>query len=662
MFYDYASYTASLDNGETPLREEQAVLQGLVLSQEIRSQIINSGDGYAVKTNTYAGLSYKKVVDGVPSNTKSSDIADPRQVMGLDESKVRVKKAWDVSLDPVQLTRFLAENKDYKAQLAVKNPEGDSVPVTIKADPVTKNPDGTYVSDNTKDVYIAPGVMLSEAKAIEKGVDLTKYPALTYDRTTYYLLETGHNYTMEESGSDWHFELDAQVYHPMVIDGDERDVSFTFDQSTGAITGITAIDMNNKATLTATNKLRSGVNIIKNVVDENGNDIDDDNTFYVRLTLKDKTGKEIKYSDYMRETDYSVGDNVVEKYQVDCGNGDSYWFIRANDGSGGRTYDYYALNENGTGQINGDLFPIWYNDYASYTEQNNVISGVGDWTLDSMWESGEVKAIKKGQLLQLKNVPYGTTVELTEVKPVRDGSGNITGYTNLSINNTFDGYKLLSVEYSHNGESWDKSIDFNNSYKIAVTNQAVGNDLYFRKADIASRGETDESRIVKLDGAEFELSRVRDNVSVRLYFDTTNGNKVMTQAEVEEKVQASASDADFDDKIEAAGISRTFIFNADGSDVSIQLPAGTYRLKETAPPSGYVITGGEMQFELTSSGVTVSGSNISSGTKDEKPLITVYNEPGPALPSTGGPGTGLITSLGSIMTLLGSGILWRRRR
>ena len=364
----------------------------------------------------------------------------------------------------------------------------------------------------------------------------------------------------------------------------------------------------------------------------------------------------------MRETDYSVGDNVVEKYQVNCGNGDSYWFIRANDGSGGRTYDYYALNENGTGQINGDLFPIWYNDYASYTEQNNVISGVGDWTLDSMWESGEVKAIKKGQLLQLKNVPYGTTVELTEVKPVRDGSGNITGYTDLSINNTFDGYKLLSVAYSHNGQSWDKSIDFNNSYKIAVTNQAVGNELYFRKADIASRGETDESRIVKLDGAEFELSRVRDNVSVRLYFDTANDNKVMTQAEVEEKVHAGASDADFADKIKAAGISSTFIFNADGSDVSIHLPAGTYKLKEVAPPTGYVITGGEMQFELTNNSVTASGNNISPGTKEGKPLITVYNEPGASLPSTGGPGTTLLTLIGFVLAAFASAVLLMRRR
>jgi LPXTG-motif cell wall-anchored protein len=43
-------------------------------------------------------------------------------------------------------------------------------------------------------------------------------------------------------------------------------------------------------------------------------------------------------------------------------------------------------------------------------------------------------------------------------------------------------------------------------------------------------------------------------------------------------------------------------------------------------------------------------------------LVTIGNEPGAALPSTGGPGTRLFTILGSIL-ILGAGVLlWRRRR
>ena len=43
-------------------------------------------------------------------------------------------------------------------------------------------------------------------------------------------------------------------------------------------------------------------------------------------------------------------------------------------------------------------------------------------------------------------------------------------------------------------------------------------------------------------------------------------------------------------------------------------------------------------------------------------LITITNNPGVALPSTGGPGTRLFTILGSIL-ILGAGVLlWRRRR
>ena len=43
-------------------------------------------------------------------------------------------------------------------------------------------------------------------------------------------------------------------------------------------------------------------------------------------------------------------------------------------------------------------------------------------------------------------------------------------------------------------------------------------------------------------------------------------------------------------------------------------------------------------------------------------VFKVENEPGAALPNTGGPGTRLFTILGSIM-ILGAGVLlWRRRR
>ena len=85
------------------------------------------------------------------------------------------------------------------------------------------------------------------------------------------------------------------------------------------------------------------------------------------------------------------------------------------------------------------------------------------------------------------------------------------------------------------------------------------------------------------------------------------------------------------------------------------LPNGTYTLKEEIAPDGYVITGGEIEF-------TAADGSIGEEDAENGFTFVVENEPGAALPSTGGPGTRLFTILGSIL-ILGAGILlWRRRR
>ena len=47
--------------------------------------------------------------------------------------------------------------------------------------------------------------------------------------------------------------------------------------------------------------------------------------------------------------------------------------------------------------------------------------------------------------------------------------------------------------------------------------------------------------------------------------------------------------------------------------------------------------------------------------KEDK-VFTVGNQPGAALPNTGGPGTWLFTVFGSFLILLSGALLWRRRR
>ena len=119
--------------------------------------------------------------------------------------------------------------------------------------------------------------------------------------------------------------------------------------------------------------------------------------------------------------------------------------------------------------------------------------------------------------------------------------------------------------------------------------------------------------------------------------------------------------------------------NGEGEASFNDLEAGYYEVRETGVPAGYVLTGdaacyiriADGSIEMIKVNATGNGWDVvntagnfefaaASGTDNAK--VTVSNEPGAALPNTGGPGTWLFTILGSIL-ILGAGVLlWRKRR
>ena len=90
----------------------------------------------------------------------------------------------------------------------------------------------------------------------------------------------------------------------------------------------------------------------------------------------------------------------------------------------------------------------------------------------------------------------------------------------------------------------------------------------------------------------------------------------------------------------------TFYIHVDHGEI-------TYLVRSTAPE--------DAEKKLNEWSTSDTGSGLVTYAKATK-TATVENEPGAALPSTGGPGTRLFTILGSIL-ILGAGVLlWRRRR
>ena len=96
------------------------------------------------------------------------------------------------------------------------------------------------------------------------------------------------------------------------------------------------------------------------------------------------------------------------------------------------------------------------------------------------------------------------------------------------------------------------------------------------------------------------------------------------------------------------GETRTFpsSFESTGEIQRISgLPEGTYRLYEVYVPAGYISTYQYIQFEVRDQSVinvtTDTGDMSKVRTTEENIDLKIINEPGAALPHTGGPGTTL---------------------
>ncbi len=98
------------------------------------------------------------------------------------------------------------------------------------------------------------------------------------------------------------------------------------------------------------------------------------------------------------------------------------------------------------------------------------------------------------------------------------------------------------------------------------------------------------------------------------------------------------------------------------------LPGGIYLLTETDPPAGCVILTKDIYFMVENGAVTLTDQDGNARTysgvslEDDGTTIVVQNPHGGALPHTGGPGTGIFTILGSVLTAGAGWLLWRRRK
>ncbi|MDD5860057.1 MAG: VWA domain-containing protein [Eubacteriales bacterium] len=206
---------------------------------------------YTLKTNSSLVTSYTYNENNL-TDTPSYENGE----MEVKSAKLSLTKQWVNNLKDGQT--------ETPVTLTVKQDGNDYISKDLSAD-----------NGWTSEVYVAPGLI--------KGSDV---------------LVAGHDYTVTEKTtgsdtSDYHWELSAATYHPMIIDG-QLQMLQQADDGTYAINGKNYKVADDQTTLTATNTRRSNLNLTKKV---EGTDPNADKALFTyNVTVTDPTGSDIWFS------------------------------------------------------------------------------------------------------------------------------------------------------------------------------------------------------------------------------------------------------------------------------------------------------------------------------------------------------------------------------
>ena len=483
------------------------------------------------------------------------------------------------------------------------------------------------------EMNISFGLILSENKAEARGIYLEDPRYIRVYRSeadrargnvAYYVLEKGHDYQIEEPALDFRFEFQTEVYHPMLVDGVPRSVKIQYKKDNGIEYGLLE-ETENITWLQGKNVLRGQLEMTKTVLDPAGNeDTKNDEVFEFVVTLENNSDPGPFYNEPGNPDEQNIPWYGVE--DVDTGVILYYHQIEPlEDGSILYVNEQTACRD---GNYNNGLL----DGYAG-----NIMTQVGG---SRNKVTADIKMNARDKWV-ITNVPAGTTYKIEE-------------------RNLKEGYAFVKAEQT-TGSTIQVSapvdpiitgnIPMNSTTKVVFTNQ-MHLEIHITKVDVR---DLNAENPTKLAGAEFVLEKYSGGNYMEL--DTTWGQSGKKTA------------------VEAADYPGEFNF--------IDIPEGYYKLVETKYPKGYIGTRGNPLFrvvevngkfelqllEKTTERNCVPAEHNQNDTvivNDENnviKLVTIGNEPGVALPSTGGPGTNLIYLFGIMLTgFAGSGLVMKRRR
>jgi len=491
---------------------------------------------------------------------------------------------------------------------------------------------------------IAVGLMLTPAMAAERGIDLAdpKYIPVYENEgdaeALYYVLEKGHDYSIDEPELDYRFDFKSDVYHPMLVDKVLRDVKLKYKTSGGreiAILEDITPEGEKLGALQGENVLRGELTIEKIVLDTEGerdtSDAAKAKVFPLTVTLTNDPG-EGKTGPF-----YNIPDDPSEQNVPWCGvqiNGEGevlYYQKQKADGS----FDYYC------------------NEYEACVDGDFTHGLKPGYAGNAMTESADYKTATETIYVSpydkwtITNIPGGTSYQITEAATA--------GYAFVKAEELeSDPPNLVEAPAA---ATITGEIHSNTVTNVEFTNQKliVPIDVVIKKTDVLNLNEEDPELLA---GAVFRLEKY-----------------------------TSSTFRDLDDEWGDSGsITLTDVDN-NGTFSFEGLSAGFYKLVETQMPDGYVKIGDDPLFEVkldpqtgelkiylieqgeedtysyvdgNNNGVVKVDNDLSAGSSADAEVL-VGNESGAALPHTGGMGTTLFYVLGTILAV-GCGVVLAARR
>ena len=464
-------------------------------------------------------------IEKVPGSTAFVN-PDP---MPLTGTTVSMTKKWEDSLNPSQLVELIEsqgfdENNNPKYFVELNILEGETPYKSYRFYPVKQ--EGKYVWP-VHTVNISPALLVSE---IPEGKSASDYKTVTLNNTTYYVLNDGHTYSITESNSDYHFEFQADPYHPALVDSVLTNVAFVTDEQGAIISGTEATIREDVPveTIEARNSLTSELDITKKVQDNTHTMSQaemDAETFTYKVTLTipytakkpDETEEPFNYAKYMNAFEF------VPRYNDSLDRPNRYII-------------HGYQNEDGDKGFNDDVTYFNGKVYGRYT----VSYPGGTATLDEIFtpdQSGDgtqtgsiYVTLKRNEVLRFTNLPYGTEYAIEEVyanmkqaDPSKDADA-IPSDGDPDNNLAAQGYTSVTVKTKHGEDTGTVTGN-----RVEGTISALNSRFYNQFTNVRTSVTNDvyaEFKVKKVvDGYEWgsEYYNMRLTAGVATYTDSEGG-------------------------------------------------------------------------------------------------------------------------------------------